>query len=345
MAIRKKKNEIKRLIEVFEEQANKFHDLKISTIYRKKNKFVDIHQFDKNHHVIMLWQYSGVMSDAHQMTMDLLNRHEIWGVLSAELSAYSLLEGEACQLFMRMANRAGALFTEKEREKLKSKQLKELVAEGLDNSEGKPVCVHNSANASVWLHYLLYYISKVRPYSSELDRIDLDPFTLSLIALEDLLENEIIQKVDKSKTKLENISFKAALSFPGEKRGYVATVVEELKAVHGEDSIFYDFDYQSQLARPNLDTYLQNIYRNQTDLVIVFLCENYTQKQWCGLEWRAIRDIIKHKEDDKVMFVKFDSADVEGVFSIDGYIDATRYDEKKVAQFITERIELITDDA
>ncbi|EAW26439.1 hypothetical protein ATW7_11120 [Alteromonadales bacterium TW-7] len=164
MAIRKKKNEIKRLIEVFEEQANKFHDLKISTIYRKKNKFVDIHQFDKNHHVIMLWQYSGVMSDAHQMTMDLLNRHEIWGVLSAELSAYSLLEGEACQLFMRMANRAGALFTEKEREKLKSKQLKELVAEGLDNSEGKPVCVHNSANASVWLHYLLYYISKVRTF-------------------------------------------------------------------------------------------------------------------------------------------------------------------------------------
>ncbi|EAW26438.1 hypothetical protein ATW7_11115 [Alteromonadales bacterium TW-7] len=186
---------------------------------------------------------------------------------------------------------------------------------------------------------------KLEPFSSKLDRIDLDPFTLSLIALEDLLENEIIQKVDKSKTKLENISFKAALSFPGEKRGYVATVVEELKAVHGEDSIFYDFDYQSQLARPNLDTYLQNIYRNQTDLVIVFLCENYTQKQWCGLEWRAIRDIIKHKEDDKVMFVKFDSADVEGVFSIDGYIDATRYDEKKVAQFITERIELITDDA
>ncbi|PMO70583.1 TIR domain-containing protein [Vibrio genomosp. F6] len=155
----------------------------------------------------------------------------------------------------------------------------------------------------------------------------------------------MIQKVDKSKTKLEDINFKVALSFPGEKRSYIANVVEQLKSVHGADSIFYDFDYQSQLARPNLDTYLQNIYRNQADLVVVFLCEDYTQKQWCGLEWRAIRDIIKHKEDDKVMFIKFDSASVEGVFSIDGYIDATYHNENNVAQFITERIKLLAGDA
>lgn len=346
MAIRKKKNEIKRLIAAFEEQANKFHDLRLSTVYRKKNKIVNERQFDKKNHIIMLWQYYGLMSDTHKFTMDVINRHEIWGVLGAELSAYSLLEGETCHLFIRMANRAGALFSEKEREKIKSKQLEELVAEGISNPEGgKPVCAHNTANASIWLHYLLYFISKIRPNSADLTRIDIDPFTLSLMALEDLLENEMIQKVDKSTTKLEDINFKVALSFPGEKRPYVANVVEQLKRVFGADFIFYDFDYQSQLARPNLDTYLQNIYRNQADLVVVFLCEDYTKKQWCGLEWRAIRDIIKHKEDDKVMFIKFDNASVEGVFSIDGYIDATYHDENSVAQFITERVNLLAENA
>ncbi|GIU26472.1 TIR domain-containing protein [Shewanella sp. MBTL60-007] len=345
MAIRKKKTEIKRLISAFEAEANKFHDLRLSTVYREKNKIVNERRFERNNHIIMLWQYYGIMSDAHQVTMDVLDRHPIWGVLGAELSAYSLLEGETCQLFMRMANRAGALFSEKERDKIKSRQLEELVEKKMKSSEGKPVCAHNTANASIWLNYLLYYISKVRPFSSDLTRIDLDPFTLSLMALEDLLENEIIQKVDKSMTRLEDINFKVAVSFPGEKRAYVADVVNELKSAYGKDSVFYDFDYQSQLARPNLDTYIQNIYRNQADLLVVFLCEDYTQKQWCGLEWRAVRDIIKHKEDQRIMFVKFDDASIDGVFSIDGYIDASYHDEKKVAQFIHERIELMAENA
>jgi hypothetical protein len=70
---------------------------------------------------------------------------------------------------------------------------------------------------------------------------------------------------------------------------------------------------------------------------VVFLCEEYAQKQWCGLEWRAIRDIIKAKE-DKVMFVRFDDGAVDGVFSIDGYIDARRFSEKEVAGFIMQRL-------
>lgn len=32
------------------------------------------------------------------------------------------------------------------------------------------------------------------------------------------------------------------------------------------------------------------------------------------LEWRAIRDLIKFKRDDQIMFVRFDDAQVEGVF-------------------------------
>lgn len=105
--------------------------------------------------------------------------------------------------------------------------------------------------------------------------------------------------------------------------------------------MFYDFDYQSQLARPNTDILLQNIYRNNAKLIVVFLSKEYVQKEWCGLEWRAIRDIIKSKEDEQVMFVKFDDAQIDGIFDIDGYIDANIFSPKNVANFIMERIKLL----
>jgi hypothetical protein len=153
--------------------------------------------------------------------------------------------------------------------------------------------------------------------------------------------NKQDETMDKPLIRVEDIKFKVALSFPGEKRDYVSAVVKTLKEKIGKkDQIFYDFDYTSQLAKPNLDTLLQNIYRNNAELIVVFLCNEYDEKQWCGLEFRAIRDIIKEKDNNKIMFIRFDNAEIEGIFSIDGYIDATLFEEKKVAGFIFERMEL-----
>jgi hypothetical protein len=64
---------------------------------------------------------------------------------------------------------------------------------------------------------------------------------------------------------------------------------------------------------------------------VVFLCAEYAQKEWCGLEWRAIRDIIKTKRDDQVMFVRFDDCPVDGFLSIDGYVDAKVFGPLDVA--------------
>lgn len=55
----------------------------------------------------------------------------------------------------------------------------------------------------------------------------------------------------------------------------------------------------------------------------------------------AIRDIIKSKSDEQIMFVKFDDAQIDGLFGIDGYIDANIFTPKNVANFIMERIGLL----
>lgn len=140
--------------------------------------------------------------------------------------------------------------------------------------------------------------------------------------------------------RVEEMRFKVALSFPGEKREYVGKIANELKKRLPKGSVFYDRDFTAQLARPNLDTLLQRVYLNNSDLVVVFLSSEYEKKQWCGLEWRAIREIIKNKSDHSLMLMRFDNAPIPGSFSLDGYIDLTEYDPIQAARFILERVKL-----
>lgn len=135
--------------------------------------------------------------------------------------------------------------------------------------------------------------------------------------------------------------FDVALSFPGEVRNYVESVTAELERLIGPDSYFYDNNYKAQLARPSLDTLLQDIYRNRSRLIVVFLCEKYQEKEWCGIEFRAIREIIKEREHQRVMFIKMDEGRVDGVFSTDGYIDGRTHTPREMADFIQERVSLL----
>lgn len=72
--------------------------------------------------------------------------------------------------------------------------------------------------------------------------------------------------------------FKVAFSFPGEIRNFVESITKELEKKLGQDSYFYDNNYKAQIALPALDIPLQNIYRSQSKLIVVFLCEKYQEK-------------------------------------------------------------------
>jgi hypothetical protein len=141
--------------------------------------------------------------------------------------------------------------------------------------------------------------------------------------------------------RIEDLKFKVALSFPGERRGYVGEVAAALKRRLRRGLVFYDKDFTSQLARPNLDTLLQRIYRRNSELVVVFLSKEYEKKNWCGLEWRAIREIIMERENSahSIMFMRFDDAPIEGVFKHDGYIDLNACSPSEAANLILQRVE------
>ena len=106
------------------------------------------------------------------------------------------------------------------------------------------------------------------------------------------------------------------------------------------ERVFYDAYYEAELARPNLDTYLAEIYHNQAELVVVFLCAEYEQKEWCGLEWRAVRDLLKQKKTAEIMPLRLDDTHIPGLFSIDGYIDVKGREPAEVADLIVQRLRL-----
>lgn len=151
------------------------------------------------------------------------------------------------------------------------------------------------------------------------------------------------EEMDQQQKNLEETMSKrvhVALSFPGEHRPFVKEIASELVLSLSKEKVFYDHFYEAELARPNLDTYLQNIYHDDTELIVVFICEDYNNKEWCHLEARAIRDLIKKRRDDEIMFVRVDDGSVDGVFSIDGYVDAKGRSAQDVAKLICDRLAL-----
>src|SRR5688500_16861685 len=89
-------------------------------------------------------------------------------------------------------------------------------------------------------------------------------------------------------SRLSAHSFLVAFSFPGEARLRIGPIATFLKDHLGDGKVFYDEWYKADLARPDLDLHLQHLY-TRAELVVVCLCAEYERKEWCGLEWRAIR--------------------------------------------------------
>ena len=108
-----KRREIRRLIEAFEVEAAKFHELRFSTFFITQQESQDQRRFHVANHGVMLWQYYGSVADVNQVQefeKNLKSSDLKFGLRGAVLSCFGLLEGESLCLFLRMAKRAGSLF-------------------------------------------------------------------------------------------------------------------------------------------------------------------------------------------------------------------------------------------
>jgi len=298
MPTKNKRAELLRLQKAFEKEANEFPDLKISIFYTPKiQRPLSGRYFESPNHLIMLWQHYGInngTNDTEQLVRNLATSNlGLVGVRGSEMSCHAVIVGERVRHFIKMAQRAGNIFAKDEISKIQDHAQK-----GFMNNTKKltPVFVANRNPVAIWLNYVLFHQDQKHPYHLGEVKINLDPFTASLTAIDQLLDFGSMFSRSSQPRNIEKVVFRVALSFPGEHRDYINNVAIQLRDTLGNDSVFYDNFYQSELARPNLDILLQTIYHKNSDLIVVFLCEDYANKEWCGLEWRALRDLIKKKK-------------------------------------------------
>jgi len=134
--------------------------------------------------------------------------------------------------------------------------------------------------------------------------------------------------------------FRIAFSFAGEKRDFVAQVAAILAKRFGEAAILYDKYHKAEFARRNLGIYLPELYHKQSDLVVVVVCPDYDVKQWTGLEWAAIHDLLSKRNDNEVMLCRFNHAMVTGLYSTAGFIELDHETPEQTATLILERLAL-----
>lgn len=115
--------------------------------------------------------------------------------------------------------------------------------------------------------------------------------------------------------------FRIGLSFSGQQRPYIEQVADLLANHYGKDRILYDNYHKPELARPGLDDYLPKLYRDETELSVIFISASYGERDWCGLEMRAIRDLLKRRQFKGLVLFRFDMTPIEGIYDIDGYIE------------------------
>lgn len=134
--------------------------------------------------------------------------------------------------------------------------------------------------------------------------------------------------------------FRIALSFAGEKRDFVAKTAAILAKRFGEVGILYDKYHEAEFSRARLGRYLPKLYHDESDLVVLVLCKDYAQKEWCGLEWDAIFDLLKKRKENEVMLCRFDNATIEGLYSDAGFSEFDRRTPAQAAALILERLAL-----
>ena len=148
---------------------------------------------------------------------------------------------------------------------------------------------------------------------------------------------EVIETSIEYKSKYQK-RFKVALSFSGEQRHLVDEIAQKLADVYGKEKILYDKYHAAEFARPDFKTYIENLYVNEVDLLVVFI-DYYYAKNYDNNEWFIIHSILNKNGSNGIMLIKVD--DVAFDAGTDVVDVSTEFEIGRIIESIVERLELL----
>jgi len=136
-----------------------------------------------------------------------------------------------------------------------------------------------------------------------------------------------------------------AFSLAGEQRQLVLQIAQEVEAILGRSTVFYDEWYEHWIAGSDADLLLQKLYSVGTELVVVCVSASYGEKPWTRTEHRAIRGRLMQAtmaaSRHQVLPVRVGDGEIEGVLINEIVPDLRERTAAAAAELIVARLNLV----
>ena len=139
--------------------------------------------------------------------------------------------------------------------------------------------------------------------------------------------------------------FKIAFSLAGEQRHLVLPIAQEVEAVLGWSTVFYDAWYEHWIAGVDADLLLQELYGARAEVVVMCVSSAYGDKPWPRTEHRAVRARLMQAtvgaDRHQVFPVRVGDGEVEGVLFNEIVPDLRDKTPVEAAELIVARLNLV----
>lgn len=150
--------------------------------------------------------------------------------------------------------------------------------------------------------------------------------------------DEIIYEVldDCQKWHQQRYQYDIALSFAGEDRAFVETLLNELEK--REIKVFYDMKFQSHLVGSDLIEELYKIYSTESRYCGMVISESYRDKVWTQFERRTAQErALRSRGYGYMIPIRIDNTPLPGFHNTVGYVRAEEGPER-IANIIAEKL-------
>ncbi|MCL5035855.1 MAG: TIR domain-containing protein [Chloroflexi bacterium] len=132
-------------------------------------------------------------------------------------------------------------------------------------------------------------------------------------------------------------SYDVAVSFSGK----IREIAERFKDILEESnySVFYDFDEQETLWGKNLREYLANIYANEAQFMVIFLSEDYPEKDWPAFEFEIGKEAQNKRTSEYLLPVIVDDVHIVGLNKDIAYLDLRELNIEEIAEIMKKKLE------
>lgn len=131
-------------------------------------------------------------------------------------------------------------------------------------------------------------------------------------------------------------NYDIAVSFAGEDREFVESIVATLKARNIR--VFYDKDEQASLWGRNLYDHLSELYEHQAQYCLMVISQHYPHKAWTNLERQSAQARSFASKTEYILPLRLDDTEVPGILGTLGYIDARHVSSEKIADLVVQKL-------